>query len=280
MRLVGLDQFADRAVHQHDLADRLAPASLGALDQDLGHDRDQALRQEGLGLLALLDRQRVDDAVDGLDRARGVQRAEHQVAGLGGRHRHADRFGVAHFADQDHVRVLAHRGAHALGEAGQVRAQLALDHLRLAAGVHELDRILEADDVQAPRLVELRDHRGERGRLARAGRPGDQDHALVVVEQFGDHRRQAERVQRRGRGRDRAKHRAHPGFLAEQVHAVAAAFLADVGEVQVVSAGELAALGRRHDLVDVALELCVGQVAKADRQQVAVHPEHRRHADG
>ena len=49
--------------------------------------------------------------------------------GLGGRHRHGDGLGVAHFADQDHVGILAHRRAHALGEGRQVRAQLALDDL-------------------------------------------------------------------------------------------------------------------------------------------------------
>ena len=48
------------------------------------------------------------------DGAGGVQRTEHQVPGLGGGHRHADGFGVAQLADQDDVRILAHRGAHAL----------------------------------------------------------------------------------------------------------------------------------------------------------------------
>src|SRR5215471_1444964 len=63
------------------------------------------LREEALGLLALLDRERVDDAVDGLDSARGVQRAEDQVAGLRGGHRHGDRLRIAQLADQDDIRV-------------------------------------------------------------------------------------------------------------------------------------------------------------------------------
>ena len=76
------------------------------------------------------------------------------MPGLGGGHRHRDGLGVAHFADQNHVGILAHRRAHALGERRQVRAELALDDLARFAAMDELDRILEADDVEA--RVELR----------------------------------------------------------------------------------------------------------------------------
>ena len=67
----------------------LRPWPSAVLHQHLRDHREQALREEALGLLALLDGQRVDDAVDGLDRAGGVQRAEHQVSGLRRGHRHA-----------------------------------------------------------------------------------------------------------------------------------------------------------------------------------------------
>ena len=56
----------------------------------------------------------------------GVQRAEHQVAGLGGGERQADGLQVAHFADQDDVRVLAQRRAQRLAEAERVAVHLAL----------------------------------------------------------------------------------------------------------------------------------------------------------
>ena len=49
----------------------------------------------------------VDHAIDGLDRAVGVQRAEDQVTGFGHGQRHLDRLDVAKLADQDEVRVLA-----------------------------------------------------------------------------------------------------------------------------------------------------------------------------
>jgi hypothetical protein len=106
---------------------------------------------------------------------------EHQVPGFRGRHRHGNRFGVAHFADQNHIRILAHGGAHAFGEGGQVRAQLALDDLARFAAMDEFDRIFEADDVERARRIQVIDHRGERGGFAGAGGARDQNHALVVI---------------------------------------------------------------------------------------------------
>ena len=85
--------------------------------------------RKALGLFALLGRQGIDEPVDGLDGAGGVQRSEHQMPGFGRRHRHADGLGVTQLADQDHVRILAHGGAHALGEARDVGAELALNDL-------------------------------------------------------------------------------------------------------------------------------------------------------
>ena len=48
-------------------------------------------------------------------------------------------------------------------------------------GVEDLDRVLDRDDVLAPRPVDVADHRRERRRLADAGRAGDEDEAVVVV---------------------------------------------------------------------------------------------------
>ena len=172
----------------------LRRALVGGLDQDLRDHGQQALRQEALGLFALLDGQRIDDAVDGLGCRGGVQRAEHQVAGFRGRHGHGNRFRVAQLADQDHVRVFAHGRAHAFGERRDVRAQLALDDLALLAAMDEFDRIFERHDVEPPRGVQVIDHRGQRGRLAGAGGAGHQHHALVVVAQLLDDRRQLQPV--------------------------------------------------------------------------------------
>ena len=171
------------------------PRPSGRAHQGLGNHRVEALGQEALGLLAHVAGECVDHPVDGLYRAGGVQRAQHQVAGLGGGHGHLDGLRVAQLADQDHIRVLAQGGPDAVGKGVQVGAELPLDDLGLLAAVHELDRVFEADDVAVLRAVQVIDHRRQGGGLAGAGRAGYQDHALVVVAQLLHDGRQLEAVQ-------------------------------------------------------------------------------------
>ena len=80
-----------------------------------------------------------------------VQRAEHQVAGLGGLDGDRDRLEVAHLADQHDVGVLAQRRAQRVLEPVGVRVHLALVDQALLVLVHELDRVLDRDDVVVTR---------------------------------------------------------------------------------------------------------------------------------
>ena len=77
-------------------------------------------------LLLLVGGEGVDDAVDGAGRAGGVQRGEDQVAGFRGGDGGLDGLQVAHFADEDDVRVLAQGAAQALGKARHIDADFAL----------------------------------------------------------------------------------------------------------------------------------------------------------
>jgi hypothetical protein len=101
------------------------------------------------------------------------------VAGEGGLHGDVGRLHVADFAQHDHVGVLTQQGAQGGGEG---HADL-LVHLRLGDAVEVvLDRVLDGRDVHRLVLVELAEGGVERGRLARAGRPGDQDDAVGRVD--------------------------------------------------------------------------------------------------
>ena len=191
--------------------------------------------------------------------AGGVQRAEHEVPGFRGRHRHGNRLGIAQLADEDHVRVFAHRGAHAFGEARDVRVQLALDHLAFLLRWTNSIGSSRLMMFSSTRRVQVVDHRGERGRLAGAGGAGDQDHALVVVAQLRDDRRQRQLLERRHVGRNRAERGADAGVLAEHVDAEAPALGRHVGEVEVVALAEVLGLVPGQDLGDVALELGVAR---------------------
>ena len=117
--------------------------------------------------------------------------------------------------------------------------ELALNDLALFALVHELDRIFQADDVHLTRLVQVIDHRGERRRLAGSGGAGDEDHALMVVAELLDDRRQAEAIDRRHSEGNGAEGRADAGLFAKDVDAKAAAVGGDIGEVDVVALAQL-----------------------------------------
>ncbi len=116
----------------------------------------------------------LDQAVDRRDGVAGVQGGEHEVTGDGGVGRHLGGLQVAHLADHDDVGVGAHQGAQRLGEGeADDRLDLGLhDAVQLA-----LDRVFDRVDLALLRLDQL--ERGvERGRLAAAGRPADDDAAV------------------------------------------------------------------------------------------------------
>src|SRR5690606_39305204 len=64
-----------------------------------------------------------------------------------------------------------------------LRADFALRDVAALGRVHDLDRVLDGDDVILAALVEVIDHGGEGRGLARANRTGDQDQP--VVKQIG-----------------------------------------------------------------------------------------------
>ena len=74
-------------------------------------DAGEARRELHPDLVLALGREHVGDAVERLRRVVGVQRREHEVAGLGDRQRELHRLGVTHLTDEDHVGVFAQRGA-------------------------------------------------------------------------------------------------------------------------------------------------------------------------
>ena len=107
----------------------------------------------------------------------GVQGRENQVAGLGQGQRELNGLEVAHLTDQQDVGVFAQGGAQRPLEGGTVEADLALVDRREPVVVHVLDGILDGEDVERARRVDAGDDGGERGRLSRPGRAGDEDQA-------------------------------------------------------------------------------------------------------
>ena len=179
-----------------------------------------------------------------------MQRAEDEVAGLGGGQRRRDRLEVAHLAEQDHVGVLTERAAESVGEARCVLADLALVDDAPLVVVQELDRILDRDDVIGARAVDLVDDRGERRRLARAGRAGDEDEPARLRRQLVEARRKAELLERANVRGDRAERRGEALALVVRVDAEAGEAANAVGEVELAVELEMLLLLGRRDPVD------------------------------
>ena len=141
----------------------------------------------------LLDRrEELDQPADRLGRVDGVHRREDEVARLGCLQRGLGGLAVAQLADQDHVRVLAERAAERLVERLGVEPDLALVDDAALVAVEDLDRVLDRDDVLPARLVDVADDRGERRRLAGAGRAGDEHEPAVLFGEALDAGRQVE----------------------------------------------------------------------------------------
>ena len=143
--------------------------------------------------------------------------------------------------------------------------------------MEELDRVLDRDDVLLHRPVHVVDHRRERGRLARAGRAGEQDDAALLLRQPADDGRQVELVDRLDVDRDGAHHERDEALLAEGVDAEAAEALERVGEVDLVLGLELGELVRvAEHLQQDALGVVRRQALRAhDRLELAVEADER-----
>jgi hypothetical protein len=222
-------------------------------------------------------REDVDDAVDRRASGTGVQRAEDQVPGLGRRQCDTDGLKVAHLADQNDVRVLAQGMLERLGEGHRVLADAALADQRLPVLVHELDGILDRDDVRLARAVGSVDDRGQRRRLARAGRPSDEHEAARQHREVGQDRRHQQRFERLDLPGDGPQDGTHAAALLHEVDAEPGRARELVGEVKFLGLLELLLLLVRKDRVDGLLQLMGGQRPLArDRLEVAEHPDHRR----
>jgi hypothetical protein len=220
----------------------------------------------------------VDDPVDRLGGRARVQRAEHEVARLGGRQRQADGLEVAHFADQDVVRVLAQRAAQRVGERQRVRSQLALVDQALLRLVHELDRVLDRQDVPvlvvltwstiAASVVDLPEPVGPVHRMSPRGR------FAISAKTFGALSSSSESTFE-GMVRNAA---AAPRDWTNALNAEAGEVRDREAEVALEVLLIHLALRVAHDVVHHGVDVLVLHRRQVDPAHVAVDPDHRRQA--
>src|SRR6187397_1401021 len=111
MDLVFADKVANSAVRNQDLERHRTTTSFSARQQRLTENSFKHERKLRANLCLLIGRKDVDDTVDSGRGGVRVQRGERQVSGFSDTQRGLDRFEVAHFADEDDVRVLAQGSA-------------------------------------------------------------------------------------------------------------------------------------------------------------------------
>ena len=222
----------------------------------------------------------VDDPVERLVRAVRVQRGHAQVAGLGERDRVLHRLAVSDLADHDHVGRLTQRVLERDFPAVGVDAHLAVRDDAVAVRVHVLHRILDGHDVAVRVLVAVADHRGERGRLARAGRADHDDQPALGQRQVAHDRREVELLEARDVALDRPQHDADAAELHERVDAEAA----DAGradrEVQLLVRLELARLPVVHQCARELDRVLRRERHVRDRHHLAVDLERGRELGG
>src|SRR5258708_26329281 len=120
------DAIADIAGGDHDFDGGNAALVVGAANETLGDDGFQRGGKLQANLFLLRRREDRNNTLNGFRRVESVQSGQHEVAGFGGEQRGGDSFQVAHFADQNHVRVLTQSGAQGGGKICRVHFDFAL----------------------------------------------------------------------------------------------------------------------------------------------------------
>ena len=274
------DQIGDGWRPYHQLPGRHPALSVLGLEQHLSHDPLERLSEHRTHLVLLVRGKDIDDPVHRLGRGIRMQRSEHEVSGLGRCDPELDGFPVAHLPDQDHVRILAQRGPKRGGEALRIGTDLALIDQRLFVLVHELDRVLDGQDVIRPRFVDQVHHRRERRALPRPRGTRDENQTLAQHAHTSHRFGQPEIVCGKNFRRDRPKDRAEPLVLPEHVHAEAGESFDLVREVVVHSLHERDTPILLHDLIDEGFHVRILHFPELDPLQIPMHAHHRGRPHG
>src|SRR5207244_9849562 len=101
----------------------------------------------------------------------------HEVARVGGAHGGGEADRVPHFTDHDDVGVLPQNVFESVFEGERVQPDLPLLDDRLVVFTHELDRVLQRNNVPFEIAINMLDQRCQSCGLATTGRAGQQHDA-------------------------------------------------------------------------------------------------------
>jgi len=274
--LVFTDQVTDGRNADHDFMRRHATRAVLGFQQGLRNNGAQRFGQHGTNHFLFRGREHVNDTVNGFGRRRGVQRSEHQMPCFCGGQRQAYRFQIAHFTDQNHVRVFAQCRAQRVRERQRMRADFALVDQALFGLVHKFDRIFDRKDVAVVVFVDEIDHGGQRRRFTRTSRAGHQHQASRILGNFLEHARRIEFFQRQHLGRNGPEYSARATLLIEGVNPETGQIGNFERKVTLESIFVNLALPVIHDVVHHVMHVFMFKRRQINAANIAMNPNHRR----
>src|SRR3984885_11129334 len=246
-RLIWVDDaIANVSGGDHDFDGRDAAAAVGFAHQSLADDGLQCAGELQANLFLLRRRKDGDDALNGFRRVQSVQCGQNQVARFGCENGGGDGFKVAHFADQDHVWVLAKCGAQRGGERCGVHFDFALVDETFFIAVQIFDRVFDGDDVLGAQRIDAVNHGGERGGFSGTSGTGGENQAALLFADSGKNAWQLEFFNRANFCGNYAEDHADVAALLENVDAEAAQAGDAVSHVEFGSFLELLLLAIGH----------------------------------
>ncbi|MNE75816.1 hypothetical protein D3C80_1720090 [compost metagenome] len=141
--------------------------------------------------------------------------------------------------------------------------------------MHELDGILDGEDVVVEVVVDVIDHGRQGGGLARTGRARDQHQAAGKLRYLAKHLRRPQIFQGQDCARYGTKHGARAPRLLEGVDPEARHAGHLEGEVHLEILLQLLALVVVHDVVDEGVYFTVIQGGQIDLANLPINPDHR-----
>ncbi len=279
MDLAFADEISDGAVGEEQFVGEHSAVAVDGGEEVLGDDALEGVGQleDDLFLHGALED--ADEAFEGVGDAGGVEGGEDEVAGFGGGEGGGDGLVVADFADHDDIGVLAEDMEEGAVEGADVGEDLLLDDDGLFVGVHELDGVLDGDDLAAALGVDEVDHVIEGGGLSGPGGAGDEDEAVGFEGEFVDFLGQAEEIA--GGDSFAAEAEAHfrEAVVAVERGADAAGDLVADGDAQLPVLLELPALVFVEQGVGHFGEVLAGEGIGVREDDLAIDPEGRGDAD-
>ncbi len=270
------DLIGDQRRVDHDLHRGHAPLAGLQRHQPLRHQRAQIERQVHQQLRAPFFGEEVDDAVERLVGIVGVQRGQHQVAGLGEHHRVLHGLAVADFAHQNDVGRLTQGVLERRLPAVGVQPDFTLGHDAVLVRMHELDGVFHRDDVAVRIFVAEIEHGGHRGRFTRACGADKNDEPALVHRQRLEHLRQSQAVDGGQVLRDLPQHDAHLALLDEGIAAKAREARGRNREIAFLGALELGRLFVVHDRARQRQGVLAGERLRRQLGDCAIDLDGRR----